>query len=327
MPKRITQKEAEKRSINVGCILLETYFGNKNKHKFKCCNCDNIFYRRPNHVWDRKQTHCKECVINDNIKRHIFTQEEAEKKTILVGCELIGKYAGNRFKTEFRCANCKNIFIQTPNKVWDRKTIYCLKCSIRIRSSKRRRSLEQIYKICNRHGFVPLFADYKNCNQDILVKCQCGRKFITKMVYIQDGLKSCGNCHLKRSSRYTSHTALKLHNIIEKILNHKCKHNKHINGKCFDIICDELKIAIEFDSYYWHRVFHNTTKREHETDKIAKISGYKLLRIRSNGYELPTEKQLKKVFFDYFGHNYKKWTITLKSWNKAKIKYMKHREK
>jgi len=39
-----------------------------------------------------------------------------------------------------------------------------------------------------------------------------------------------------------------------------------------------------------------------------------LLRIRSDGEDLPSKEQLEKVFFNHFEHGYKKWTITMKSW-------------
>jgi hypothetical protein len=50
-------------------------------------------------------------------------------------------------------------------------------------------------------------------------------------------------------------------------------------------------------------------------------TGWKLLNIKSDGTDLPSEKQLRKVLLNCFQHNIKKRTITMKSWLQAKQKF------
>jgi hypothetical protein len=53
----------------------------------------------------------------------------------------------------------------------------------------------------------------------------------------------------------------------------------------------------------------NSRKKSKECDK-----GYKFLRIRSGGCDIPTEKQLQTVLLNDFQHGVRKKTITMKSW-------------
>lgn len=89
-------------------------------------------------------------------------------------------------------------------------------------------------------------------------------------------------------------------------------------------MCVELKIVVEYDSYYWHRIHRNTTKIEKRDEKILRKEGYKFLRVRSNGRDIPTEKQLRKVLLNDFQHDVNKRTITIKSWKTEEEKREKN---
>jgi len=58
-------------------------------------------------------------------------------------------------------------------------------------------------------------------------------------------------------------------------------------------------------------------------DKQQRIlaAGWKLLVIKSDGYDLPTPNRLRKVLFNHFAHGSKRHTITMNSWYKAKRKH------
>jgi very-short-patch-repair endonuclease len=177
-------------------------------------------------------------------------------------------------------------------------------------------------KIGDKFGRLTVTEVIPSSSYGCSVKCQCDCGKSCGPYHastLNNGhTKSCGNCQLLRNGRATSYIAIELHDIIEKTLNQKCKHNYYINGKCVDIVCPQLKIAVEFDGYYWHRVYNDTTESEFLRDKSIKKAGYKLLRIRSGGRDIPTEKQLRKVLLNHFEHGYNKWTITMKSWKEAK---------
>jgi very-short-patch-repair endonuclease len=152
--------------------------------------------------------------------------------------------------------------------------------------------------------------------------CDCGNECYLKFSAIKYGRnRSCGNCYLHRNGRFTSQIALDLHEKIEQITNQKWEHNFHIKGiGCVDIANPEIKIAIEYDGYYWHRV-HNNFK-EKDNDKIHRLvkMGWKVLHIKSKGRDIPTEKQLQTVLLNDFQHGVRKRTITMKSWKKEEEK-------
>jgi hypothetical protein len=70
-----------------------------------------------------------------------------------------------------------------------------------------------------------------------------------------------------------------------------------------------------------HHLWKDTLEKENRKDKAIKKAGYKLLRIRSGGLDIPTEKQLRKILLNDFQHGCKKKTITMKSWKLAKEKH------
>lgn len=145
--------------------------------------------------------------------------------------------------------------------------------------------------------------------------CDCGNEFSPIFANLINGKnKSCGNCELLRNGIPTSHIALLLHDLVEEILKTKCEHNKYINGRYFDIVCETLKIVIEYDGYYYHRIKRNTTEIEKKDEHMLRKYGYKLLRIRSDGTDLPTKHQLEKILLYEFDNNVHKRTITMKSW-------------
>jgi very-short-patch-repair endonuclease len=158
------------------------------------------------------------------------------------------------------------------------------------------------------------------------IKCKCDCGYITKLYnsYTVTGgnTTSCGNCELQRNGVLTSNIALKLHDLVEKILDKKCEHNKRIGRHSIDIVQEDYKIAIEYDGYYWHRMYKNTTEKEKILDKMLKQKGYKLLRIRSGGGDIPTESQLRKILLNDFQHGSKKRTITMKSWTESEKRYL-----
>lgn len=213
-------------------------------------------------------------------------------------------YIGNRSKLKLKC-RCGNITYKTFDLIQRKETKTCSHCNDPHTGDKI--GSLTVIKV------IPSIIS-KGCK--IICRCDCGRTygpcFASKILH--QNTTSCGNCKLRKNGRFTSRASLNLQKNIEEILLCKCEHNKDIGGKCFDIVCDPLKIIVEYDGYYWHRINKDMTNNEIESDKIAKIFGYKLLRIRSDGYELPTIKQLNSVINKLLTKPYNKWTITLRSW-------------
>lgn len=165
----------------------------------------------------------------------------------------------------------------------------------------------------------------KNLGCSVRCKCDCGKNTTWILPHTLKNNKriSCGNCKLKRNGKLTSYTALKLHEIIENITKLKWEHNYYINNICCDIVNIELKIIIEYDGYYYHKIRagDRSLKDKNKHNKLIK-NGWKILNIKSAGYDLPTEKQLQKILFNDFNHNCKKKTITMNSWKKEQQRYI-----
>lgn len=117
---KLSQQEAEAKSIKVGCKLLGVYKNSRTKTKFKCSKCNNTFERPPKAVWIRKNTRCHTC--SPTVK---LTQQEAEQKSLLVGIKLKGKYLGSHTKAKYECPICKKDWYVTPNTIWTKKSKGC----------------------------------------------------------------------------------------------------------------------------------------------------------------------------------------------------------
>lgn len=235
-----------------------------------------------------------------------LTIEQARQVCIDNGFEpLFDEYINSQTKILVKC-KCGKEFKVKLNAIKTKHTTSCGRCNNP--------------KIGDKFGKLTIIkivpSKRKSCS--VICKCDCGKKCgpyeKSVLTNTKRPTRSCGNCKLMRNGTQTSTMALKLHQLVEKILNKKCEHNYNIGKKCVDIVCVELRIAVEYDGYYWHRKFQDTTKLEKRDERLLKKAGYKFLRIRSDGHDIPTEDQLRKVLTNHFEHSYKKWTITMKSW-------------
>lgn len=172
-------------------------------------------------------------------------------------------------------------------------------------------------KVGDRFGNLTIIKVKTNKSGGCKVKsiCDCGQetKYYDNYNLVSGKNVTCGNCKLRRNSILTSNIALKLHNMIEKIVGHKCEHNYKIGKKYFDIVDLQNKIAIEYDEYHWHREMRDTSKKEISDTKLALRHGFKMLRIRASS-DLPTEAEIKKVITNHFQHGYKQHTLTTTGW-------------
>jgi hypothetical protein len=208
--------------------------------------------------------------------------------------------------------------------------IYCKKCNWDIGGKKRRISINKIRKEICAAEFIPMFTDdeYKTTETKLRLRCKCGREccHISYRNIVHDKVRTCGDCKLRRNGLFTSNTALELHQLIEHITGLIWQHNYFLRNTnrqcCIDIANEGLKIAIEYDSYYNHKI-RNGDRTTKDIDKHKSIlqAGWKLLIIKSDGYDIPTEKQLHKILLNDFQHNTHKKTITMLSWKQQHQKY------
>lgn len=298
--RKFTAEEVSKRLETYGFKLIGDY---KNTHTktLIMCHCGKLFYPKINHIFTKSTKSCGRCnepKIGDKFNSLTITKVRHSRGR---GCMV---------QSVCDCGN--NVDWRVFHKIMTGHTSSCGHC--------------KDLKIGDIFGNLTVIEVIPSIHNGCSVKCLCSCGVIKQYrsnVLRHSTVLSCGNCKQTRNGVWTSSTALKLQNIIETILDTECVHNKKIGKYYIDIVQEDLKIAIEYDSYYYHRVHHNTIKKEREINKIIRQHGYKLLRIRSDGYDFPTEKQLRKILLNDFKHNCKKKTITMKSW-KDKEKVYKH---
>lgn len=299
MPKRYTIKEVKNKLHKFGFKLVGKYINSHIKTQIQC-HCGKIFNCRPNHIFTQSCKSCGRCnEPNIGDKFNSLTIIEIQHKSgrgCMVGC----------------ICNCGNkIKLICFHKIMTGHTKSCGHCNDP--------------KVGNIFGKLTIIevkpSPTNGCS--IKCRCECGKiKWYRSNRITSGSVSSCGNCKLIRNGITTSKTALELHILTEKILNKKCEHNIKFGHYYIDIVQPDLKIAIEYDSYYYHRVFHNTINKEQKINKLLKQNKYKILRIRSGGYDIPTEKQLYKAFLDLQNGAHKR-TITMKSWKKEEQKHRK----
>lgn len=121
MGRKLTQEEAEQRSINVGIHMVGLYKTNHISTTFECPECDEYFECRPCNIWSNNTRSCG-CLYG---KSKYFTQAEAEQKSREVGVEMTGQYIGCMLKTKFKCPECDKYFECVPSDIWSKHTRSC----------------------------------------------------------------------------------------------------------------------------------------------------------------------------------------------------------
>ena len=129
----------------------------------------------------------------------------------------------------------------------------------------------------------------KNSRGELRSYCRCPKcdnVFMAKNTKLLRGLvKSCGNCDLMRNKVRTSKQALDIDDIIQTKYNTQHNYNTEARVKRkinVDIAIIEHKIAIEYDSFYFHRLKRDQTQTEKIRTQKLLSAGWKLLTIRGD---------------------------------------------
>lgn len=346
MTKRYTQEEVSTKFTEQGFTLLEKYIDSKTKIKTQC-RCGKIFYSRSIDILrghTKSCGHCNDPKIGETFGKLTVIKTKSGNThgcsvKCLCGCGKETKWLflayilnGNNIS----CGHCNDPKIGDK---FNKLTVINIKksngggCSIKCKcdcgaetkwnhsnviTTNKIKSCGHCNdpKVGNKFGRLTI-TKVKSNNHGCQVKCNCDCKKETKWYpasRITNGdITSCGNCELKINGIKTSNIALQLHNIIEDIIGQKCKHNYYIARYCCDIVSLELKLVIEYDGYYWHRIFQDTRdKDKKKAEKIIK-AGYKLFVIQSSGDDLPSKEELEKGI-ERLKNGEKIYTLTMNSW-------------
>ena len=122
------------------------------------------------------------------------------------------------------------------------------------------------------NGLMP-FDVTPNSNKRVWWKCQKGHEW-QSTVYNRNYGYGCPVCN---SERHTSLPEFALIFYLEKF-GLKVYHSHKIKGYELDIYIPSMKIAVEYDGYFWHK---NKVKKDLEKNAKCKRDGIKLFRIRA----------------------------------------------
>lgn len=116
----------------------------------------------------------------------------------------------------------------------------------------------------------------------------------------------------------------KVYNILlEKYGAKKVIKNYYFSKVCFDILLDidNVKIDVEYDSWYWHNKI-----RDRRRDEFIKSNGFKVIRIKS-GRKIPENKILFKKISELLKNKDKKYSeIILTDWDEEQYSINSGRE-
>lgn len=139
-------------------------------------------------------------------------------------------------------------------------------------------------------------------------QCDCGRLKTTLSKHLLTGkVCSCGDCQHRVNGKLVSVPQKELAKIIGGTLNYIAD-----NGTRIDVALPKQKIAIEYDSWFWHS--HRLDKDLKTTEALLK-EGWRVLRIKSNAM-IPQKGHMLCLMssFDETGYS----EIILPDWGEGK---------
>lgn len=307
--KKLTQEEAEERSLSKGFKLKSEYRGRQKKHIFKCKHCGEDFET----VYDNITSgNTKSCGCMSKKFYHdstTLTQEEVENRAKEFGFELLDPYLGNKTPVRFLCGYCNKEFTIKPDKIINgyQKSCGCMQSKwIRARRLIDKEIIEQR---CIEKGFDLIDENYIDTmvlTKVACQKCQTIYEYKLSTIFAAHG-KYCPKCRNYENGVKTSILALTIHELLDKNREFS-EHNVELDCGNVDIFFPAINLIIEIDPAFYHK---NRTERDENKHHKILDSGYKLLVIRT-GEDIPTKDLLDKHVFDAIFHN--KSILTLPDW-------------
>ena len=247
-----------------------------------------------------------------------LSQDEAKRRSDLVGVKMIGKYVNTRTKILFKCPFCNKYFFTLPELVWRKDTQSC-GCYHDIAASQNR-----MLDLTNKR-FGKLIA-LKNTNTKSTggfyiwkCICDCGRYKNVHTGHLRSrNTKSCGNCGNNVNGVATSFAALSLHDMVDKDRNFTF-HNymiKSCNTRV-DIAIPSMRIIVEYDEWFWHG--HHLSEDNIRYKSLLNY-GWKVLQIKARN-NLPTQQQLDNALFNLLFDTNSFYIIELDGWGIGSTKF------
>lgn len=192
----------------------------------------------------------------------------------------------NHTKTSWKCLKC--------NLEWETKyinvcqSISCPDCAIKRIAQKRRHKESDYYALAEKTNVKWLGITLpKDSKEKTLWKCnKCQNEWMGRYNDVQQGY-GCPECAITVNGKLASVPQLKLAERIGGIINYK------VGTKYIDIAFPDQKIAIEYDSWFWH-----SDRQDIDKQRAIQLidQGWKVLSVKSN-LKVPSKEKIKQSLY------------------------------
>lgn len=206
-------------------------------------------------------------------------------------------------KTEWQCPTCDYQWVSSYETVTHGSG--CPKCRQLEIADALRLSPSDYHDIASKRGIAWIGEFVQTANEKTLWHCpNCDHQWLSTHSYIRSGT-GCPNCiDFVHGNRVSTQQR-----IIANMVNGEM--NTKLGRKYIDVLIwrNGIKIAIEYDSWYWHGA---RPEADAKRDAVLVSAGYSVIHIHSNEL-LPSKDELENAIQAILS-GCKVYTITLSDW-------------
>ena len=197
-----------------------------------------------------------------------------ELKKINPNIDVLEHYVNTMTSLKCKCLVCKNEWSTRPNDLL--RGHGCPTCYHKRNAVKRTMSSEEyLTKMSTMKPQIEVLGAYINSTTAVECRCKiCGHVWSPKAGSILYSSKGCPACNHVNTSFIEQVILLSFDESLPEY--EVSSRNRSAIGCELDIYIEELKVAIEYGAYYWHR---NKLKKDQEKYIKCKEKGIRLIRI------------------------------------------------
>lgn len=231
-------------------IPLEDYTAAKSKIKCKCKECGHEWHTTPGSLL--RGHGCPKCGIIKSSSAKTKTHSEYVEELQLANpnIELLERYTGSDNKILCRCKVCGNEWKASPGRIIRDRG--CPRCGVMRRSRNQTTTNEAfLEELASISPDIEVLEEYSNSHKKILVRCKrCKHEWTASPTNLLQQ-KGCPQCN----HTGTSFPEQIILNSLERILgtDRVLNRDRTTIDEELDIYIPELRLAIEYGAWYWHK--------------------------------------------------------------------------
>lgn len=259
--------------IEATCLSFDDDFVSTPK-VWKCKKCGREWNTTIYNI--EKNNGCLLCSRRRTASRRAHGPDEYDKLAKAKGLVWIGPaVTDSKSMTAWRCENAHQ-WETSYNSIL--KNGSCPHCA-----GLARKGADAYRRLAREHGFEWLGPEVSNTKTKTTWECSNGHRWKARYNDIHNGF-GCSHCQDMVNGQHVSQPQRDLCNMVNGRLNYPCG---RLNIDVAMILGD-IKIAIEYDCWYWHK---EKQEQDAQRDKKLIAAGWRILRIKSRT-KLPTHAQL-----------------------------------